>query len=87
MEGASGTRGIPETFTVRLTQNGRNDLAMIADKLGISYDEALSRAVGTLAVLVEEQEAGTEIILKHKNGAKQTLPVQGLEGDGGHRHS
>ncbi len=67
---------IPETFSVRLTDSARKDLAMIADRLHIPFQEALSRAVGTLAVLVEQDAAGGEVILKARNGIKQVLPIR-----------
>ena len=75
MEGLA-IREIPETFTVRLTESARRDLAMIADRLHIPFEEVLSRAVGTLAVLVEQDAAGGEVILKARNGTKQVLPVR-----------
>ena len=71
----SENRGIPETFTVRLTENGRKDLALIAEKLRVPIGEALSRALGMEAFLVEQADAGTEIILEDKKGNRQTLPV------------
>jgi|HubBroStandDraft_6_1064221.scaffolds.fasta_scaffold465529_2 hypothetical protein len=80
-------REIPETFTVRLTENGRNDLALIADKLGVSLGEALSRAVGMEAFLIEEEDAGTEIILKDKKGNRRFLPVRKRGDDGGRGHN
>jgi acyl CoA:acetate/3-ketoacid CoA transferase alpha subunit len=40
---------IPESFTIRLTESGRRDLIMISETLGVSVEEALSRAVGTEA--------------------------------------
>ena len=67
---------IPESFTVRLTENARKDLSMIAAELGISVDEALSRALGMEAFLVEQDAAGTEVILKYKNGTRESLPVR-----------
>ncbi len=83
----AAAKAVPETFTVKLTDNGRNDLAMIAESLSITLDEALSRAVGTYAVLVEQDGAGTEIILKQKNGVRQSLPVRERGGNGGNgRH-
>jgi hypothetical protein len=87
MAGTSAAREIPETFTVRLTENGRNDLAMIADKLGVSVGEALSRAVGMEAFLIEEEDAGTEIILKDKKGNRRFLPVRRRGDDVGRGHS
>lgn len=71
----SENREIPETFTVRLTENGRKDLALIAEKLRVPIGEALSRALGMEAFLVEQADAGTVIILEDKNGNRQTLPV------------
>jgi hypothetical protein len=72
----SENREVPETFTIRLTKNGRDDLSLIANKLGVSVGEALSRAVGMEAFLIEEEEAGTEIILKDKKGNRRFLPVR-----------
>jgi hypothetical protein len=66
---------VPETITVRLTENGRRDLALIAEKLRVPIGEALSRAVGMEAFLVEQADAGTEVILRDKSGRRQFLPV------------
>ena len=71
----SEAREIPETFTVRLTANGRRDLALIVKKLGVPVDEALSRAVGMEAFLVEQADEGAEVILKDKNGNRHFVPV------------
>jgi hypothetical protein len=78
-------KAIPETFTVKLTDNGRNDLALIASKLGVSVGEALSRAVGMEAFLIEQEDAGSEIILKDKNGNRR-VPVRERGDNGGHSH-
>lgn len=74
---------VPKKPDLELTDNARNDLAMIADRLGISWAEALARAIGTLAVLVEQERAGTQIILKQTNGIRQTLPLLERGEDGG----
>ncbi len=78
----ANTAQIPESFTIRLTPNGRSDLALIARKLGVSVGEALSLAVGMEAFLIEEEENGTEIILKNKKGTRY-LPVLKRGGNGG----
>jgi hypothetical protein len=78
----ANVREIPETFTVRLTANGRRDLALIMEKLRVSPDEALSRAVGMEAFLVEQAADGAEVILKDRKGNRQSVPV--LNGRRGH---
>ena len=42
-----------EKLTVELTEESRRDLALITERLGISLSEALSRAVGMEAFLIE----------------------------------
>jgi hypothetical protein len=80
-------REIPETFTIRLTPNGRKDLALIAEKLEVPIDEALSRALGMEAFLVEEAAAGTQIVLEDKKGNRQFLPVLKRGDNAGSGHS
>jgi hypothetical protein len=76
MDGTSKAEEIPESFTVRLTPNGRKDLATIADKLGVTLGEALGRAIGMEAFLVEEDENQTEVWLKDTKGTWRPLPVR-----------
>jgi hypothetical protein len=71
----SENREIPATFTVRLTENGRKDLALIMAKLGVTVEEALSRAVGMEALLVQQADEGAEVILRDKNGNRHFVPV------------
>lgn len=67
---------IPESFSVRLTENGRRDLALIAERLGVSVGDALGLAIGMYAFLLDEEGAETKITLKDKNGNRRTLPVR-----------
>jgi hypothetical protein len=71
----SENREIPATFTVRLTENGRKDLALIMAKLGVTVEEALSRAVGMEALLVQQADEGAEVILRDKKGNRHFVPV------------
>jgi hypothetical protein len=74
-----GREMVPETFVIHLSENGRKDLALIAETLGISLGKALSRAVGMEAFLVEHEKSGTEIVLKDRTGHSRRLLVSHSE--------
>jgi hypothetical protein len=77
MPETNGTlQSVPESFTVRLTENARRDLALIAESLGISIGDALSHALGMEAFLLEEEDAGTVVMLKDKSSTWRSLPVR-----------
>jgi hypothetical protein len=75
---------VPKSLTIELTDNARKDLALIIQTLGVSVQEALSRAIGMEAFLCEQAVAETEVILKHKNGARQSLPIIDRGDNAGH---
>lgn len=67
---------IPESFTIRLTDDGRKDLALIMERLGVSLGAALSVAIGMYAFLLDAEDAKTNVVLEYNNGERRTLPVR-----------
>ena len=83
---ATNGHEIPESFTVRLTEQGRHDLSVIAEKFGGKLSDALAHAIGMDAFLIEEATAGTQVILKNNRGTRPlpVLPKRGEDAGRGH---